>query len=96
MTWRVLRGEPFVMLGNAGNDGLEGPSYLGTKIMIAKVVKIGKLTDKNSDYDYWKEQHPVKRIETLETIRREYNNWRYSDVERRFQRVYRIVKLGAG
>ena len=26
-------------------------------------------------------------------IRQEYNNWKYSDAEQRFQRVYRIIKL---
>ena len=64
--------------------------------MIAKVLKISKLTDKNSDYEYWRERPVAERMATLEEIRREYNNWRYSDAEQGFQRVYRIVKLGSG
>ena len=32
-------------------------------------------------------------MQALEEIRREYNNWKYTDAEQRFQRVCRVVKL---
>ena len=64
--------------------------------MIERVVKISRLSDENSDLGYWKGVSPVERIKTLEQIRKEYNNWKYSDAEQRFQRVYTITKLASG
>jgi hypothetical protein len=56
------------------------------------VVKIMKLNEQTSDFSYWQSQPPIKRLEALESIRTEYNNWKYG-TEQRFQRVYRIIKL---
>jgi hypothetical protein len=56
------------------------------------VVKIMKLNEQTSDFAYWQSQPPIKRLEALESIRTEYNNWKYG-TEQRFQRVCRITKL---
>lgn len=48
---------------------------------------------KKSDFSYWRTKGYAERLAALEEIRREYNDWKYTDAEQRFQRVYRIVKL---
>lgn len=55
-------------------------------------IKIVKLSDQNSDFTYWQSQSYIKRLEALESIRTEYNSWKYG-TEQRFQRVYRVIKL---
>ena len=50
-----------------------------------------KLADEKSDYSYWVNQPVEVRLETLESIREEYNNWKFHD-QQRFQRVYRVIK----
>lgn len=60
---------------------------------IARVIKKVSLTDKDSDFSYWQTKSFAERLEALEEIRREYNNWKYTDAEQRFQRVCRVVKL---
>lgn len=60
---------------------------------VARVVKKVSLTDKNSDFSYWQTKSYSERLDALEEIRREYNNWKYTDAEQRFQRVCRIVEL---
>jgi hypothetical protein len=57
-----------------------------------KVVKKIKMKDEKSDFLYWQSQPYEKRIEALETIRKEYISWKY-DNQQRFQRVYRIIKF---
>jgi hypothetical protein len=52
--------------------------------------------EEKSDFGFWQTKSYAERLEALEEIRREYNNWKYTDAERRFQRVYRIVKLKQG
>ncbi|MDR1813318.1 MAG: hypothetical protein LBR18_00500 [Tannerella sp.] len=59
--------------------------------MIAKVVTKTRLCAEQNDLAYWKSQTPLKRLEALEEIRTEYNNWKYGS-EQGFQRVYRIIK----
>jgi len=64
--------------------------------MERKIVKVAvktKLDEKNSDFSYWQSRSYAERLHALEEIRREYNGWKYTDAEQRFQRVYRIVKL---
>lgn len=61
--------------------------------MIRKTVQKARMSDVKSDVSYWRTKSYAERLAALEEIRREYNNWRYSDAELRFQRVYRIVKL---
>lgn len=60
---------------------------------IKKVVSKTNLAGKNSDFEYWQTKNYAERLTALEEIRREYNNWKYTDAEQRFQRVYRVVKL---
>jgi hypothetical protein len=47
---------------------------------------------RQSDFAYWQTQPSATRRAVLEHIRQEYQRWEY-DVQPRFQRVYRIVKL---
>ena len=54
-------------------------------------VRVFKKGQEPDDLLYWLSVPPIERIRTLETIRLEYNTWKYGP-ERRFQRVYRVVK----
>jgi hypothetical protein len=47
--------------------------------------------EQKTDFSFWQSQSFEKRLETLETIRQEYNSWKYAD-QSGFQRVYRIIK----
>jgi hypothetical protein len=58
-----------------------------------KVVTKTSIRGKASDLAYWRSKSFAERLAALETIRSEYNTWKYTDAEQRFQRVYRIVKL---
>jgi hypothetical protein len=60
---------------------------------IEKVVTKSKMGEEKSDFAYWQSKSYAERLTALEEIRREYNNWKYTDAEQRFQRVYRVVKL---
>jgi hypothetical protein len=60
---------------------------------IEKVVTKTKIGEEKSDFAYWQTKSYAERLAALEEIRREYNNWKYTDAEQRFQRVYRVVKL---
>jgi len=55
------------------------------------IVKKVKLTEEKTDYSYWVSQSAGIRLAALETIRNEYNNWKFHD-QSEFQRVYRIIK----
>lgn len=44
-----------------------------------------------SDFSYWQQHPPEKRLEALEQIRQEYHQYKYN-AEPRLQRVYTIVK----
>ncbi len=59
---------------------------------IEKKINKKQLTDKNNDFQYWQTQSPAKRLEALETIRNEYDQWKYG-AEQRFQRVYQITQF---
>ncbi len=52
-----------------------------------------RLSDDSTDFEYWRTRDPLDRLRALEEIREEYNNWKYTDAEQRFQRVYTIAKL---
>lgn len=56
------------------------------------MIKVIHLNDKSSDFAYWQSQLYSKHLETMESIRGEYNNWA-DDTEQRLQRVYRVTKL---
>lgn len=58
-----------------------------------KIVTKAMLRDQPSDSAYWRSKSFAERLAALESIRREYNSWKYTDAEQRFQRVYRVVKL---
>jgi hypothetical protein len=60
---------------------------------IEKVITKIKLSEQKSDFAFWQSKSYAERLTALEEIRQEYNNWKYTDAEQRFQRVYRIVKL---
>ena len=64
-----------------------------TERKIEKVVKKTSMGEEKSDFAYWRTKSYAERLAALEEIRREYNNWKYSDAEQRFQRVYRITQL---
>ena len=57
-----------------------------------KVINKTTKQEQSSDFSYWQQQPPQKRLEALEQIRQEYHQYRYKDAEPRFQRVYTIIK----
>jgi hypothetical protein len=59
--------------------------------MIAKTIRIIKKDEERSDYLFWKTRSYEARLQTLEKIREEYNNWKYGS-QQRFQRVYKVIK----
>ncbi len=54
-------------------------------------VRVFKKTEQPDDVFYWLERPFIERILALETIRQEYNDWKYG-AERGFSRVYQIIK----
>ena len=54
-------------------------------------IRIIKKKDQKSDFAFWQSQSYLTRLETLESIRKEYNSWKYGN-KQRFQRVYPIIK----
>ena len=58
---------------------------------IAKTYTKVKIQEQKTDFEFWQNQPPEKRLETLEQIRSEYHRWKY-DSEPRFQRVFSIIK----
>jgi hypothetical protein len=55
------------------------------------VIHITTTKQQTNDFQYWQSQPPIKRLEALEQIRREYHQYKYH-AEPRLQRVYTIVK----
>jgi hypothetical protein len=55
------------------------------------IIKKVKLTEEASDHCYWVNQSVEARLDALESMREEYNNWKFHD-QQRFQRVYRVIK----
>jgi hypothetical protein len=63
-----------------------------TEIKVDRTIfKKFKIEEAENDFIYWQSQPYTKRLETLESIRQEYNLWKY-DNQQGFQRVYRIIK----
>jgi hypothetical protein len=56
----------------------------------AIVVTKTTLKSSTSEVAYWRSLPYAARLAALETIRREFNQWKYH-AEPRFQRVYTIV-----
>jgi hypothetical protein len=60
-------------------------------IVNRSIVKKIKLAEEKSEYSYWINQSVEARLDALESIRAEFNNWKFND-QQRFQRVYRVIK----
>jgi hypothetical protein len=58
-------------------------------------VRIYKKGQEPDDVLYWLSRPAIERIRALEEIRKQYNDWKYG-TERKFQRVYKIVKRKRG
>ena len=54
------------------------------------ITKIS-LKQRTSDFQYWQQKIPQKRLEALEQIRQEYHQYKYN-TQPRFQRIYTIIK----
>ena len=52
---------------------------------IEKVVTKTSINEQNSDFAYWQTKSYAERLAALEEIRQEYNNWKYTNAELRFQ-----------
>ncbi|NJK66587.1 MAG: hypothetical protein HC789_13055 [Microcoleus sp. CSU_2_2] len=52
------------------------------------------LKNSKSDVAYWRSQPYAVRLAALETIRREFHQWKYH-AEPRFQKVYIISRSGS-
>jgi len=59
---------------------------------IVKVINKYKFGEEPKDLSFWQSKSYEERIEALEQIRQEYNQWRYH-AEPGLQRVYKIIKL---
>lgn len=58
---------------------------------IIKVVNKYKISEEPNDFSFWQTKSHEERIDALEQIRQEYNEWRYP-TEQGLQRVYKIIK----
>ncbi|MEA5477595.1 hypothetical protein VB774_08175 [Pseudanabaena galeata UHCC 0370] len=56
-----------------------------------KVIIKTNIKQQVSDFQYWQQQTPQKRLETLEQIRQEYHQYKYN-AQPRLQRIYTIIK----
>ncbi len=59
--------------------------------MIKKTIHKGKIHEQGNDFLFWQLKSYKERLEAVEQIRQEYNNWKYGD-KQRFQRVYTIIE----
>ena len=60
-------------------------------IVNRSIVKKIKQIEEKSDYSYWINQSVEARLDALESLREEFNNWKFND-QQRFQRVYRVIR----
>ncbi len=60
--------------------------------MMQKAVAKKSLKDKSSDFAYWQQKTEAERLAAIEMLRQQYIHFKYSDVQPRFQRVYRVIK----
>ncbi|MGA3287256.1 MAG: hypothetical protein ABSD46_07510 [Bacteroidota bacterium] len=58
---------------------------------IKPVAHFYKKGEEPSDFAYWQSRPPEERLDALEEIRKEYNEWKYGS-QQRLQRIYSIVK----
>jgi hypothetical protein len=59
--------------------------------MTVKTIRKVKKSEEQSDYSFWKTQSYEARLEALEKIREEFNNWNYGS-QQGFQRIYKVIK----
>ncbi len=59
---------------------------------IVKVVKIMKMSEQTSDFEYWQTKTVAERLAALEEIRAEYHGKDYES-EQGLQRVFTISQL---
>ena len=59
---------------------------------ISKVVKIVKMSEQKSDFEFWQTRTVAERLSALEEIRAEYHGKDYES-QRGLQRVLKISKL---
>lgn len=55
-----------------------------------KSLKIVHLKDKSTDFKYWMSKTEMERLQAVETLRRQYINYK-KDVQSGLQRVCRII-----
>lgn len=58
---------------------------------MAMVYRKSRISEQQSDRNYWLSRPPTERLAALETIRREYHAWKYG-TRPGFQRVLTIIK----
>lgn len=56
-----------------------------------RAIRKVKISEPKNDFQFWQQQPFQNRLQTLESIRREYHRWKYGS-EPGFQRVYTIIK----
>lgn len=56
-----------------------------------KIIYKTTKKQQKSDFQYWQSQPLIKRLEALEEIRQEYNQYKYH-AQPRLQRIYTIIK----
>ncbi|HIB69171.1 MAG TPA: hypothetical protein EYO33_29820 [Phycisphaerales bacterium] len=59
---------------------------------MSKVVKIVKMSEQKSDFEFWQTRTVAERLSALEEIRAEYHGKDYES-QRGLQRVLKISKL---
>jgi len=59
---------------------------------ILKVVNKYKFGEEPKNISFWQSKSYEERIDALEQIRHEYNQWRYP-AQPGLQRVYKIIKM---
>ncbi len=65
--------------------------YMQTTEDVRPAIRIYKKGEEPDDVLYWLSRPPIERIQALEEIRKQYNDWKYGP-GRAFQRVYKLVK----
>lgn len=55
-----------------------------------KVLKIGHLKDRQSDFTYWQTKTPIERLNAIEFLRQQYIKFQ-KNAQPGFQRVCRII-----
>lgn len=58
-------------------------------------IRVFKMGEEPDDVFFWLEKTPLERLQALESIRHQYNNWKYGPQsgDARVERVFRIVSM---